>query len=116
MFLVHDAKKGKTFESNNIFISFLSLKGCSISVRVQFIDLNKPRMVRQEKDEDEFIDSDDSEGPFAALRQVMKEEASRRKITKKEFFERHSDFLLKLSHYQKNKEVCDKKPHILLYD
>ena len=31
-------KQAKTFENSNIYISFLSIKGCSITIRVKFLD------------------------------------------------------------------------------
>ena len=39
VFYVHTKnKQSKIFESNNIYISFLSIKGCSMNIRVKFSD------------------------------------------------------------------------------
>ena len=48
-FLVYEKNGGKTFESNNIYISFLSIKGCSINVKAHFVDLKINRKVREKK-------------------------------------------------------------------
>ena len=45
--MIYDNKKGKTFDINNIFMSFLSMKGCSIAVKVHFVDLNKPKKLKK---------------------------------------------------------------------
>ena len=56
-----------------------------------------------------MLDSDDSEGPFGPLRKIMEEEKIRMKATKRDFYDRHTDFLSKLTLYQKTKE----KPQLL---
>jgi len=39
LFFVHTQNKvAKTFENNNIYISFYSIKGCSINIKAKFTD------------------------------------------------------------------------------
>ena len=47
------------------------MKGCSITVRIVFIDLKAPRSLKQKKDEDYEVDSENDTGPFAPLRKKM---------------------------------------------
>lgn len=69
-FLVHTHnKQNKTFEINNIYISFLSVKGCSISVKVKFLDLKGLKRVRYDKDDQQvdYVPNSDND-PFRELR------------------------------------------------
>ena len=51
MFFVHSThnKQAKVFEISNIYISFYSIKGCSINIKVKFSDPKGRRQHRQEK-------------------------------------------------------------------
>ena len=76
-FFVHTVNKQvKIFENSNIYISFLSLRGCSISVRVKFIDPKGARKPRVEKVIPESPDykADPEADPFKDLRLKMKQE------------------------------------------
>ena len=66
----------KIFENSNIYISFLSIKGCSISVKVKFSDLKGGRKQRVEKGNTILPNYDDNpeSDPFKELRIKMKEE------------------------------------------
>ena len=45
VFFVHTHnKQAKIYETSNIFISFLSIKGCSINIKVKFADPKGKRM------------------------------------------------------------------------
>jgi hypothetical protein len=50
VFFVHTHNKAaKIFETSNIYISFLSIKGCSINIKAKFADPKGKRQQRQEK-------------------------------------------------------------------
>lgn len=75
VFFVHTKNKTvKQFENSNIYISFLSVKGCSINIRVKFIDPNGHRRVREKKvyrDDPDYENNPESD-PFKKLRSMMK--------------------------------------------
>lgn len=78
-------KQSKIFENSNIYISFLSLKGCSINVKVTFQDPKGHRKQRDAKiysDDPNFAENPDSD-PFKELRRKMKQEQE--KIRKQRF-------------------------------
>ena len=82
VFYVHTQnKQDKTFETSNIFISFFSVKGCSIKIRVRFTDPNAHRRVRPKKVYQEEIDyrKDPESDPFKELRRKMKLEQEKHK-------------------------------------
>ena len=72
VFFVHTQNKSaKIFETSNIYISFLSIKGCSINVKVKFTD---PKGKRQHRQEKVYIDGGLSleENPESALIEVRR--------------------------------------------
>lgn len=88
VFLVHtNNKQAKTFETSNIYISLLSIKGCSINIKVKFSDKGGHQRRRQEDkgmashlspygtvEEDPNYESRPESDPFKELRRKMKEE------------------------------------------
>ena len=73
--MIADKGGNKTFGANNIFISFLSLKGCSINVKIRFIDLNLQKRVRKkESTKDIDFNENPKADPFFELRLKMEEE------------------------------------------
>ena len=77
VFFVHTNNKvAKTFETSNIYISFYSMKGCSISIRVKFTDPKGHRRARLEKlaAEDDNFKENPANDPFKELRRKMLEE------------------------------------------
>lgn len=78
IFFVHTVnKQQKTFEGSNIYISFLSIKGCSINIKVKFSDPKGHRKQKTEKTS--MIDDPDYEGdpnsdPFKELKKKIKQE------------------------------------------
>ena len=77
-FFVHAKnKQTKIFETNNIYISFLSVKGCSINVKVRFVDPRGHRRVAKEKiilQDDLEMEENLSSDPFRKLRAKMRDE------------------------------------------
>ena len=68
-------KMAKIFETSNIYISFYSIKGCSINVKVKFSDPKGHRRQRLENkaciDDPNYEENPDGD-PFKELRRKMK--------------------------------------------
>ena len=95
-FFVHTVNKQvKIFENSNIYVSFLSLRGCSISVKVKFIDPKGVRKMRIEKVMSESPDyvHDPEADPFKELRIKMKQEQDKNRLFRFKLKERKSDLL-----------------------
>jgi len=86
VFFVHTHnKQAKTFENSNIYISFLSIKGCSITIRVKFLDPKGGyKKSRLDNDMDEkvvaetniegAVNEETMSDPFKKLHAKMREE------------------------------------------
>ena len=100
VFFVHtNNKHDKTFDSNNIYLSFLSIKGCSINVRVKFTDLKGHRRQRSEKPttDEPALDEEIVSDPFKELRRKMRIEDEKVRSFKLRMQQKRSDFLHELS-------------------
>ena len=90
-------KQEKTFENNNIYISFKSIKGCSISVKVKFADPKGHRRQKAEKNISDIEGPDYSKNPeadpFRELRKKMKQEKEKLRKFKFKMQQQKSDML-----------------------
>lgn len=96
-------KVAKTFESNNIFISFYSIKGCSINIKVKFADPKGHRRAKQERasvDDPDYDENPDSD-PFRELRKKMKQEQEKIRRFKLKMQQQKTDLLHVLSEQHK---------------
>ena len=99
-------KQDKTFENSNIYISFKSIKGCSISVRVKFADPKGHRRQKAEKDAQNIEGPDYSKNPdadpFRELRKKMKQEKEKLRKFKFKQKQQQSDMLHVLAEQKRN--------------
>ena len=76
VFFVHTQnKQAKMFETNNIYISFLSIKGCSINIKCKFTDPKGQRRQRTEKVYNDDPNQDDTPStPLKKVKEMIKAE------------------------------------------
>ena len=111
IFFVHtENKQVKIFENSNIYISFKSIKGCSISVKVKFSDPKGGRKQRPEKGLAVLpnYDKDPDADPFKELRIKMKEEQDKNRLFRLKMQEKKSDLLhlLSIEHKPEGKNLA----------
>ena len=105
MFFVHTHnKQAKTFDNSNIYISFLSIKGCSITIRVKFLDpkgYNKRSRLDNDMD-DRVVAETNVEGqvseetmsdPFKKLHAKMRQEQQKLRKFKHKMQQQKTDML-----------------------
>jgi hypothetical protein len=89
-----NAKNGaKQFDCHNIYVSFYSKRGCSISVRVKFIDPKATRVIKREKVSEPVEYTDPKDDPFFELRNIMAKEKVKQRKFNALFRGKHNELL-----------------------